>query len=195
MKNRLLLGSSNLGKLKELQFYLKYFGLYSDYEVITTKDLNNVTDPVEDALTFQENAEIKSQHYFDLTGLTTISDDSGFIIDELDNYPGVKTARAVKEHGSEQSVIDYIFSKFKNINQLNATFYCALSLVTKEKRYNCLGEIKGKMISKKKGIYGFGYDPFFIPTQGEKTFAEMSGDNKLLASHRFQAFKLLSNQI
>lgn len=195
MKNRLLLGSGNLGKLKEIQFYLKYFDLYSDYEVLTTKDLNNLTDPVEDALTFQENAEIKSQHYFNLTGLTTISDDSGFIIDELDNYPGVKTARAVKEHGSEQSVIDFIFSKFKNINQLNATFYCALSLVTKEKRYNCLGEIKGKMIHKKKGINGFGYDPYFIPTQGEKTFAEMSGDNKLLASHRFQAFKLLSNQI
>ena len=195
MKNRLLLGSGNLGKLKEIQFYLKYFDLYLDYEVLTTKDLNNLTDPVEDALTFQENAEIKSQHYFDLTGLTTISDDSGFIIDELDNYPGVKTARAVKEHGSEQRVIDFIFSKFKNINQLNATFYCALSLVTKEKRYNCLGEIKGKMIPKKKGINGFGYDPYFIPTQGEKTFAEMSGDNKLLASHRFQAFKLLSNQI
>ena len=195
MKNRLLLGSGNLGKLKEIQFYLKYFDLYLDYEVLTTKDLNNLTDPVEDALTFQENAEIKSQHYFDLTGLTTISDDSGFIIDELDNYPGVKTARAVKEHGSEQSVIDFIFSKFENINQLNATFYCALSLVTKEKRYNCLGEIKGKMIPKKKGINGFGYDPYFIPIQGENTFAEMSGDNKLLASHRFQAFKLLSNQI
>ena len=195
MKNRLLLGSGNLGKLKEIQFYLKYFDLYSGYEVITTKDLNNLTNPIEDALTFQENAEIKSQHYFDLTGLTTISDDSGFIIDELDNYPGVKTARAVKEHGSEQRVIDFIFSKFKNINQLNATFYCALSLVTKEKQYNCLGEIKGKMIPKKKGINGFGYDPYFIPAQGEKTFAEISGDNKLLASHRFQAFKLLSNQI
>ena len=195
MKNRLLLGSGNLGKLKEIQFYLKYFDLYLDYEVLTTKGFNNLTDPVEDALTFQENAEIKSQHYFNLTGLTTISDDSGFIIDELDNYPGVKTARAVKEHGSEQSVIDFIFSKFKNRNQLNATFYCALSLVTKEKRYNCLGEIKGKMIPKKKGINGFGYDPYFIPTQGEKTFAEMSGDNKLLESHRFQAFKLLSNQI
>ena len=189
------MGSSNLGKIKELQFYLKYFGLYSDYEVITTKDLNNLTDPVEDALTFQENAEIKSQHYFDLTGLTTISDDSGFIIDELDNYPGVKTARVVKEHGSEQSVIDFIFSKFKNINQLNATFYCALSLITKDKQYNCLGKIKGKMIPEKKGTNGFGYDAFFIPNQSENTFAEMSDDKKLIASHRFQAFKLLSNQI
>ena len=195
MKNRLLLGSGNLGKLKEIQFYLKYFDLYSDYEVLTTKDLNNLTDPIEDALTFQENAEIKSQHYFDLTGLTTISDDSGFIIDELNNYPGVKTARAVKEHGSEQSVIDFIFSKFKNINQLNATFYCALSLITKDRKYNCLGKTKGKMIPKKTGINGFGYDPYFIPTHSENTFAEMSDDNKLLASHRFQAFKILSNRI
>ena len=51
------------------------------------------------------------------------------------------------------------------------------------------------MIPKQKGINGFGYDPYFIPTQGENTFAEMSDDNKRLASHRFQAFKLLSNQI
>ena len=195
MKNRLLLGSGNLGKLKEIQFYLKYFDLYSDYEVLTTKDLNNLKDPVEDALTFQENAEIKSQHYFDFTGLTTISDDSGFIIDELGNYPGIKTARVAKEHGSEQGVIDFIFSKFKNISQLNATFYCALSLVTKNKKYNCLGKIKGKMIPNKKGINGFGYDPYFIPAQSESTFAEMSDKTKLIASHRFQAFKLLSIQI
>ncbi len=134
MKNRLLLGSGNLGKLKEIQFYLKYFDLYSDYELLTTKNLNNLTDPVEDALTFQENAEIKSQHYFNLTGLTTISDDSGFIIDELDNYPGVKTARAVKEHGSEQSVIDFIFSKFENINQLNATFLLCFIISHKGKK-------------------------------------------------------------
>ena len=195
MKNRLLLGSSNLGKLKEIQFYLKYFSLYSNYEVITTKDLNGLIEPAEDALTFQENAEIKSQHYFDFTGLTTISDDSGFIIDELGNYPGVKTARVVIEHGSEQGVIDYIFSKFKNISKLNATFYCALSLVTKNSKYNCLGKIKGKMIPNKKGTNGFGYDPYFIPAQSKNTFAEMSDDNKLIASHRFQAFKHLSNQI
>ena len=64
MKNRLLLGSGNLGKLKEIQFYLNYFSIYLGYEVITTKDLNNLIEPVEDALTFQENAKIKSQHYF-----------------------------------------------------------------------------------------------------------------------------------
>jgi XTP/dITP diphosphohydrolase len=195
LKNRLLLGSGNLGKLKEIQFYLNHFSIYLGYEVITTKDLNNLIEPVEDALTFQENAKIKSQHYFHLTGLTTISDDSGFIIDGLDNYPGVKTARVAKDLGSEQDVINFIFSKFENMKQLSATFYCALSLITKDKQYNCLGKIKGKMIPEKKGTNGFGYDAFFIPNQSENTFAEMSDDKKLVSSHRFQAFKLLSSQI
>jgi len=58
-----------------------------------------------------------------------------------------------------------------------------------------LGKIKGKMIPEKKGTNGFGYDAFFIPNQSENTFAEMSDDKKLVSSHRFQAFKLLSSQI
>ena len=75
MKNKLLLGSSNKGKLNEIKFYLKYFSIYLDFDLITTKELNNFGEPIEDALTFQENAEIKSQYYFNLTGHATISDD------------------------------------------------------------------------------------------------------------------------
>ena len=195
MKNKLLLGSSNRGKLSEIKFYLKYFSIYLDFEVITTKKFNNLEEPIEEALTFQENADIKSQHYFDLTGLSTISDDSGFVIDEMGDYPGVRTARVAKKLGGEQGVMDDIFSKFKNISHLNATFFCAVSLITDKKRYNCLGKIKGKMIAHGKGSNGFGYDPYFIPKQNEKTFAEMQVDEKLKASHRFQAFKILSSQI
>ena len=195
MKNKLLLGSSNKGKLNEIKFYLKYFSIYLGFEVITTKEFNNLEEPMEDALTFQENAEIKAQHYFNLTGLATISDDSGFVIDEMGDYPGIKTARVAKKLGSEQNVMDDIFSKFGNISHLNATFFCAVSLVTDKKKYNCLGKIKGKMISQRIGNNGFGYDPYFIPEQSEKTFAEMQSDEKLKASHRFQAFKILSSQI
>mgnify|MGYP000104484129 FL=1 len=123
MKNKLLLGSSNKGKLNEIKFYLKYFSIYLDFDLITTKELNNFGEPIEDALTFQENAEIKSQYYFNLTGHATISDDSGFVIDDLGNYPGVKTARVAKKLGSEQNVMNDIFSKFGNISHLKATFF------------------------------------------------------------------------
>ncbi len=195
MKSKLLLGSSNKGKLDEIKFYLKYFNIYLDFELITQKELKNFEEPIEDALTFQENAEIKSQHYFNLTGHATICDDSGFVIDEMGDYPGVKTARVAKKLGSEQNVMDDIFSKFGNISHLNATFFCAVSLITDNKKYNCLGKVKGKMISQRIGNNGFGYDPYFIPEQSEKTFAEMEGYEKLKASHRFQAFKILSSQI
>ena len=70
-----------------------------------------------------------------------------------------------------------------------------LDVVSNNKKYNCLGKVKGKMISEGIGNNGFGYDPYFIPEQSEKTFAEMQSNEKLKASHRFQAFKILSSQI
>ena len=146
MKNKLLLGSSNKGKLNEIKFYLKYFSIYLDFDLITTKELNNFEEPTENALTFQENAEIKSQYYFNLTGHATISDDSGFVIDDLGNYPGVKTARVAKKLGSEQ-MLWMIFFKVWRYKSLMLHF-CAVSLVTDNKKYNCLGKVKGKMISQ-----------------------------------------------
>ena len=192
MSNKLLLGSSNPGKLNEIKFYLNYFNLFNDYEVLTTKNLDKHEEPVENASTFEENANIKSQFYFKLTGNTTISDDSGFIIDELHDYPGIKTARVAKELGGEQKVMDHIFSQFKDRAEINATFYCSLSLVSINKNLNCLGSVKGKMIPHQKGNDGFGYDPYFIPSNSKRTFAEMSLKEKLTLSHRFAAFKILS---
>ena len=195
MSNKLLLGSSNPGKLKEIKFYLNYFNLFNDYEVLTTKNLDKHEEPVENASTFEENANIKSQFYFKLTGNTTISDDSGFIIDELHDYPGIKTARVAKELGGEQKVMDHIFSQFKDRAEINATFYCSLSLVSINKNLNCLGSVKGKMIPHQKGNDGFGYDPYFIPNLETQTYAEMTNEKKMISSHRFSAFQILSNQI
>ena len=163
--------------------------------MILTTDFGELGIPIENGLTFEENAKIKSEYFYKKTRLKTLSDDSGFIINQLKNYPGIRTARVSKELGGEQAVIDDIFDKCKEKSEVEATFYCALALIDERERITCLGKINGKIIPKKIGDNGFGYDPFFIPDNQNVTFAQMTEKEKMLSSHRFDAFKILVSQI
>lgn len=192
MKNNLLLGSGNPGKIKEIKFYLEYFNLFTDRNIIDLSNFSDVGEPEENGSTFEENSIIKSTFFFKKTNCLTLSDDSGFIVEEMENFPGVKTARVAKEMGGEQKVVDYIFSKRTKKQKISATFYCSLSLVGQKINNVVTGKISGFIIPHKKGNDGFGYDPFFIPLHSKKTFAEMGNNQKMKLSHRFEAFKILS---
>ena len=192
MKNNLLLGSGNPGKIKEIKFYLEYFNLFTDRNIIDLSNFSEVGEPEENGSTFEENSIIKSTFFFKKTNCLTLSDDSGFIVEEMKNFPGVKTARVAKEMGGEQKVVDYIFSKKTKKQKISATFYCSLSLVGQKINNVVTGKISGFIIPHKKGNDGFGYDPFFIPLHSKKTFAEMGNNQKMKLSHRFEAFKILS---
>jgi XTP/dITP diphosphohydrolase len=192
LKNNLLLGSSNPGKIKEIKFYLEYFNLFTDRNIIDLSNFSDVGEPEENGSTFEENSIIKSNFFFKKTNCLTLSDDSGFIVEEMENFPGVKTARVAKEMGGEQKVVDYIFSKKTKKQKISATFYCSLSLVGQKINNVVTGKISGFIIPHKKGNDGFGYDPFFIPLHSKKTFAEMGNNQKMKLSHRFEAFKILS---
>ena len=192
MKNNLLLGSGNPGKIKEIKFYLEYFNLFTDRNIIDLSNFSDVGEPEENGSTFEENSIIKSNFFFKKTNCLTLSDDSGFIVEEMGNFPGVKTARVAKEMGGEQKVVDYIFSKKTKKQKISATFYCSLSLVGQKINNVVTGKISGFIIPHKKGNDGFGYDPFFIPVHSKKTFAEMGNNQKMKLSHRFEAFKILS---
>ena len=192
MKNNLLLGSGNPGKIKEIKFYLEYFNLFTDRNIIDLSNFSDVGEPEENGSTFEENSIIKSTFFFKKTNCLTLSDDSGFIVEEMENFPGVKTARVAKKMGGEQKVVDYIFSKKTKKQKISATFYCSLSLVGQKINNVVTGKISGFIIPHKKGNDGFGYDPFFIPLHSKKTFAEMGNNQKMKLSHRFEAFKILS---
>ena len=192
MKNNLLLGSGNPGKIKEIKFYLEYFNLFTDRNIVDLSNFSDVGEPEENGSTFEENSIIKSNFFFKKTNCLTLSDDSGFIVEEMEDFPGVKTARVAKEMGGEQKVVDYIFSKKTKKQKISATFYCSLSLVGQKINNVVTGKISGFIIPHKKGNDGFGYDPFFIPLHSKKTFAEMGNNQKMKLSHRFEAFKILS---
>ena len=97
----------------------------------------------------------------------------GFIVEGMENFPGIKTARVAKEMGDEQQVVNYIFSKNPKKQKISATFHCSLSLIGYKINQRVTGMVVGSIISSKRGNDGFGYDPFFIPQNSNKTFAEM----------------------
>tara|TARA_B100001057_G_scaffold356498_1_gene358504 strand:+ start:256 stop:846 length:591 start_codon:yes stop_codon:yes gene_type:complete len=195
LKNSILLGTGNTGKLKEIRFYLEHFHIFQGLKTLTPSNFKDLGEPVENGMTFEENAKLKSNFFFKATNILSLSDDSGLIIEKLNNYPGIKTARVAKDLGGEQKVIDYIFSKFVNETHLEATFHCAVALIGNGKNFVCSGKVKGSIIPMRRGSKGFGYDPYFIPENNLKTFAEMSIEEKMLLSHRFDAFKILANQM
>ena len=192
LKNNLLLGSGNSGKIKEIKFYLKYFNLFKTFKILDLSSFKDLGEPEENGLTFEENSIIKSTYFFNKTGCLTLSDDSGFTVEGMENFPGIKTARVAKEMGDEQQVVDYIFSKNPKKQKINTIFHCSLSLVGYKIKQVVTGKVEGSIISNKKGTDGFGYDPFFIPQNSNKTFAEIGLKEKMFLSHRFEAFKILS---
>ena len=192
LKNNLLLGSGNIGKVKEIKFYLEYFNLFKNFKILDLSSFRDLGEPEENGSTFEENSIIKSNFFFNKTNCLTLSDDSGFIVEGMENFPGIKTARVAKELGDEQQVVNYIFSKNPVKKKIRATFHCSLSLIGHKVNQVVNGKTVGFIIPNKKGNDGFGYDPFFIPSSSKKTFAEMGLKEKMKLSHRFEAFKILS---
>jgi len=192
LKSNLLLGSGNVGKIKEIKSYLTYFNLFKDYKILDLSNFRDLGEPEENGTTFEENSIIKSVFFYNKTKCLTLSDDSGLIVEGMKNFPGIKTARVTKEMGDEQKVVNYIFNKNPKKCKIKATFYCSLSLVGDKINHVVTGKVVGSIISNKRGNDGFGYDPFFIPQNSNKTFAEMGLKEKMSLSHRFEAFKILS---
>ena len=192
LKNNLLLGSGNAGKIKEIKFYLKYFNLFTGFKIIDLSFFTGLGEPIENGSTFKENSIIKSTFFFDKTKCLTLSDDSGFTVEGMENFPGIKTARVAEEMGGEQQVVNYIFEKNPNKQKISATFHCCISLVGHKVNQTVTGKVGGFIISNKTGNGGFGYDPYFIPSNSKRTFAEMGLKEKLILSHRFEAFRILS---
>ena len=86
MKNNLLLGSGNTGKIKELKFYLQYFKLFKNFKILALSSFKDLGEPEEHGSTFEENSVIKSTYFYNKTNCLTLSDDSGFIVEGMENF-------------------------------------------------------------------------------------------------------------
>ena len=187
---KLLIGTNNRGKLKEIRDLLpKYIQIFS------TSDFQ-LRSPRENGTTFKKNSLIKSKYFSKKTNLICLADDSGLEIDILNKRPGIYSARWAGPNSDFKKAINRVYKEldkkdkdWKN-KKIKARFVCALSISYLNKKIACvIGKVEGSISYKPKGKNGFGYDPIFFPNNVNKTFGEMQPSKKYKLDHRFNAFK------
>lgn len=188
---KLVLASSNAGKLEELRGLLADTGI----ELIAQSELG-VDDAEETGQTFVENAIIKARHASRLTGLPALADDSGICVDALDGAPGLYSARYAGEHGNASRNIDKLLEALKDVPEAQraAHFYCVLVLLHHPADPQPLiveGEWRGRILPARQGVGGHGYDPVFFDPQHQQSAAQMPLELKNTLSHRGKALATL----
>ena len=190
----LLLASSNENKKREFNQILKKVG----FNVITPDDINlDISGIVEDADTFKGNAFIKADYLRKKTSFPVIADDSGLVVDVLSGEPGVYSARYAGPDKNNEDNIRKLLKNLEGVEQDKRTahFVCALCMLFPNgEKIEVQGEVSGKITFEKRGESGFGYDPVFL-YEDNKTFAQMSSDEKNEISHRKVALNKLLEKL
>ena len=154
-------------------------------KIQSLNSFHKTKEPKETGKTFPENARLKSKYGHKKFNIPCFADDSGFCVEALNNKPGVKSKRFLNNFKSNQEAFKHIISQVLKKKNNRAFFITAICLsLQKEHHIIFLGKINGRVPTKPKGLNGFGYDPIFIPDGYNKTFAEMSINEKNKISHR-----------
>ena len=190
---KFIIATNNNKKLKELERILKPLGI----DAVSAKDAGIVLDDVDETgTTFSENAYLKANSAFVKTGMPAVADDSGLCVDALDGRPGVFSARYGGENATDTEKNDKILSEMKDVpdDKRNAHFACAICCILPDgSKIEVEGICNGSIGYEQIGDGGFGYDPIFMC--GEKSYAQLSPEEKDAISHRGQALIKLQNEL
>jgi XTP/dITP diphosphohydrolase len=184
----LLIATTNPGKLREIR------ALMPDVPVrlVSLADIPHIEKPEETGTTFEENARLKARYYAARSGLWTVGEDSGLVIDALDGEPGVLSARFLGPDATYPERFAEIYRRLHARGNLprTARFVAALASVDGgEVVYETTGTVEGEIATAPSGAGGFGYDPiFFYPPYG-KTLADVDAADKIAVAHRGVAFR------
>ena len=186
----ILIGTNNVGKLKEIKDLLP-----KSTKIFSTKDFK-LSSPKENGKSFLKNSLIKAKFFSKKTNMICLADDSGLEIDILNGKPGIFSARWAGTNNNFNKAISKVFralyKKDKNwkLKKIKARFVCVLTIFWPNgNKINSVGKVEGLISAEKKGKNGFGYDPIFIPSKNRITFAQMRPNKKYKIDHRFKAFK------
>ncbi len=187
---RLLLATTNIGKIRELKRMLVGEG----FELESLGDWET-QEQLETGSTFAENALLKARYYHQVSGLPTISDDSGLAVDALGGAPGVYSARYAGAEASDLQRTIMVLEALKEVpdEQRGAEFVCVAAIVWQGGERTFTGTVRGKLLREMRGEGGFGYDPIFFYEPLQKSFAELAAEEKARVSHRGRAFRQLSD--
>ena len=192
MSVQLVLATRNAKKLAELDRLLAGAGL--DVQILGSDAFSELPEIEETGSTFAENSLIKARAVSTHTGLIAIADDSGLCVDALDGQPGIYSARWAGQGATDESNLDLVLEQIRDIEPARRTahFACAAALVLPSgEEYVVQGQVNGVLLTQRRGVGGFGYDPIFLPDGFDITTAEMTSEQKDAISHRGQAMRSL----
>jgi len=199
-KRVILVATTNPGKVRELKAMLD-----APVEFKTLADFSGIGEVVEDGATFAENARKKATEYAKATGLWTLADDSGLVVDALEGAPGVKSARFCGDVplGTNRKEVDLmnmakLLELLKDVpaEDRSARFFCSLCLAGPDRvLLEAQGKVEGQIIDEPAGVNGFGYDPVFWVPELNKTAAQLSDAEKNAISHRGNAIRALKPEL
>ena len=192
---KVVLASKNKHKLVEISKITEQF----DIELVMESEVGVDIDVEETGTTFEENSFLKAEAVMKATGLPALADDSGIAVDALNGEPGIYSAR----YGFDDSLDDWgrLLLLLKNTENVpdgkrQAQFVCVITMVTPEGQViQARGEAHGELLREAVGQGGFGYDPIFYYPPLQKSFAELSADEKNQVSHRAEALKLFYDKL
>lgn len=185
-RKRLVVATGNKHKLREIA------EIFTEFEVVSQKQMGFDKEVEETGKTFAENALIKARAAAKALSCLAIADDSGLCVDALDGAPGIYSARYCGQHGDDKKNRDLLLQNLKGIEDRRAHFTSAIALVFPDGRELVVeGKTYGNILHEEMGAGGFGYDPIFESEDLQKSFGLATPEEKNAVSHRFRALQAL----
>lgn len=184
MNSKLYLCSSNRGKLHEFALA----AASTPFAVETLPGLRDIAPPEETGQTFEENAQAKALYYSGFTSEMVLADDSGLEVDTLGGAPGVFSARYAGEEATDEDNNRLLLHNLENARSRDGRFVCVVTVAHKGRPLvSARGTVDGLILSAPRGTNGFGYDSLFFYPPGNRSFAELTDEEKLVVSARGRA--------
>jgi len=197
MSNKLVIATRNAGKIIEFRRILDAISSGA-IDLIGIDQFPDLIDVEETGTTFEENALLKARYTAKMTGLPSLSDDSGLCIDALGGAPGIFSARWAGKHGDDKANLEKVLDELKDVpdSQRGAYFICVAALVMPDGREQLAqGRFEGNILRAPVGNQGFGYDPIFAPLGMSISSAEMSAQEKDAVSHRGKSLRAIAPHV
>ena len=184
---QIVLATHNRGKMKEMSSILAHLPV----KLLTLDDFPQIGEIPETGETLKENAFIKAETVHQKTGLPALADDTGLEVDALDGAPGVHSSRYDGETATFEDNCRKMMQEMDGIpaEERTARFHTVIAFVSNSGNEWTEGMVEGRILEKKRGDGGFGYDPLFYYPPLKKTFAELNSEQKNNISHRGKALR------
>ena len=180
---KIVFATNNAHKLREVQQTVG-----DKFEIVSLRECGVVEDIPENEPTLEGNALAKARYIYSRTGLSCFADDTGLEVDALGGEPGVRSARYATDGHDDEANKRLLLERMEGKENREAQFRTAMALILDGEEYLFEGVVRGEILTQECGDGGFGYDPIFLPQESNRTFAQMTMEEKAVISHRGRAF-------